>query len=99
MNNLLSASCVFDYLQKEKKVLQPFNKDTHWKNTATTQTSSYACHFFIKKNNLDCLETFQIIIYKGHHCLAFSSIQRLLYGSSSIDSKHILHVLKNCVVD
>ena len=94
MANFLNASCAFDYLLK-KEVFQLVN-GKEWKNTNTAQTAPYTCHFFINKNGLLCLVSFQIIIQNSKHLIKKESVESLLDGIALKETKHIQYVLNNC---
>lgn len=97
MNSFLNACCVFDYLLDKKKVLQVVNGTT-WKNINPTQNTPYVCSFFINKRERICLVSFQIIIYKGKHCIKLESVESLLDGITIKEAKHVKYVLTNCIL-
>jgi len=90
----LNADCVFENLLKQK-VLEC--KAAGWKNTSASQTAPYICEFFIEKNKLRCIQSFQISIEGGNHWLFANSIECLLSSCNDEARRHIQKVLIQCM--
>ena len=91
---LLKADCGFGNLLKQK-VLDC--KAGYWKINSPSQTAPYRCEFFIEKNNLRCLKSFQVFIKDGKHWLFENNIKCLLSSCNDEDKKYIQEVLVKCV--
>lgn len=90
---LLDADCVFTNLLQQNVLVC---KTNGWKVTSASQTAPYICEFFINKNNLKCIQSFQVFIKDGVHLLFVNSIECLLPSCSIQDRQHIQAVLGTC---